>query len=147
LVAAAFTVAWLAPGLAFWAYLAATAIGVAPIARRALSGALSGTPFSIEALMTVAAAGSVAIGAVEEAAVVIFLFAVGAGSALYAGSINGNGLLRVRITKTAADNTIARIIHLVEEAQAAKAPTARFIDRFAAYYTPAAMIVSGLVRS
>ena len=48
-------------------------------------------------------------------------------------------MLRVRITHTAADNTIARIIHLVEEAQGSKAPTARFIDRFSAYYTPAAM--------
>src|SRR6185503_7804476 len=67
------------------------------------------------------------------------------GSTVCAGSINSNGLLRVRITKAAADNTIARIIHLVEEAQAAKAPAARFIDRFAAYYTPAAMIISGLV--
>jgi Cd2+/Zn2+-exporting ATPase len=68
-----------------------------------------------------------------------------AGSPVYAGSINGNGVLRVRITKAAADNTIARIIHLVEEAQAAKAPTARFIDQFAAYYTPAAMVVALLV--
>ena len=67
------------------------------------------------------------------------------GSAIYAGSINGNGLLRVSITKTAADNTIARIIHLVEEAQASKAPTARFIDQFAAYYTPAAMAVAALI--
>jgi Zn2+/Cd2+-exporting ATPase len=67
------------------------------------------------------------------------------GSAVYAASINGNGLLRVRITKTVADNTIARIIHLVEEAQASKAPTARFIDCFAVYYTPAAMVVAGLV--
>ncbi|WP_025030035.1 heavy metal translocating P-type ATPase, partial [Nitratireductor aquibiodomus] len=68
-----------------------------------------------------------------------------AGSTVYAGSINANGVLRVRITRTAADNTIARIIHLVEEAQGSKAPTARFIDRFSAYYTPAAMVVSALI--
>ncbi len=67
------------------------------------------------------------------------------GSSVYAGSINGNGLLRVRITTTAADNTIARIMHLVEEAQASKAPTARFIDRFATYYTPAAMAIAALI--
>src|SRR5690606_28789206 len=68
-----------------------------------------------------------------------------AGHTVFAGSVNGNGMLRVRITRTAADNTIARIIHLVEEAQQAKAPTARFIDRFAARYTPAAMVVAALI--
>jgi Cd2+/Zn2+-exporting ATPase len=68
-----------------------------------------------------------------------------AGAAVFAGSVNGSGMLRIRITRTAADNTIARIIHLVEEAQQAKAPTARFIDRFAARYTPAAMIVGALI--
>jgi Cd2+/Zn2+-exporting ATPase len=67
------------------------------------------------------------------------------GSAVYAGSINANGELRIEITRTAADNTIARIIHMVEEAQASKAPTARFIDRFSRWYTPAAMAVSALV--
>jgi len=65
-----------------------------------------------------------------------------AGSSVYAGSINANGELRVRITRTAADNTIARIVHLVEEAQASKAPMARFIDRFSRWYTPAAMAVA-----
>jgi len=67
------------------------------------------------------------------------------GAAVYAGSVNSDGLLRVRITRTAADNTIARIIHLVEEAQQTKAPTARFIDRFASRYTPAAMVVAALI--
>src|SRR5260370_14249110 len=54
-------------------------------------------------------------------------------------------MLRVRLTHTAADNTIARIIHMVEEAQGSKAPTARMIDRFSARYTPAAMVVALLV--
>jgi Cd2+/Zn2+-exporting ATPase len=67
------------------------------------------------------------------------------GDQVYAGSINANGMLRVRLTHTAGDNTIARIIHLVEEAQGSKAPTARFIDRFAAYYTPTAMAVAALI--
>lgn len=47
--------------------------------------------------------------------------------------------------KTAADNTIARIIELVEQAQASKAPTARFIEKFSRYYTPAVMALSLLV--
>lgn len=50
--------------------------------------------------------------------------AKGVGDKVFAGSINSNGMLSVRLTHTAADNTIARIIHLVEEAQASKAPTA-----------------------
>ncbi|KAA0577977.1 cadmium-translocating P-type ATPase [Azospirillum sp. B21] len=59
-----------------------------------------------------------------------------AGSPVFAGGINTTGALRVRVTRAAADNTIARIIHLVEEAQSSKAPTARFIERFSARYTP-----------
>jgi Cd2+/Zn2+-exporting ATPase len=43
------------------------------------------------------------------------------------------------VTRAAEDNTIARIIRLVEEAQGAKAPTARFIERFSAVYTPVAV--------
>lgn len=67
------------------------------------------------------------------------------GSLVYAGSINVSTSLRVRVTHTTADNTIAKIIHLVEEAQSSKAPTARFIERFSAYYTPGAMAVSALI--
>jgi Zn2+/Cd2+-exporting ATPase len=228
-LAAAFVIARLAPGWTTWVYAIATLVGLVPIARRAAAGAVAGTPFSIETLMSVAAAGAIAIGEAEEAAVVVFLFAVGEllegvaaskaragiralvdlvprsalreregvveqiaaaelavgdvvvirpgdrapsdgevisgtsevnqapvtgesvpvtkepGSEIYAGSINGNGQLRVAITKAAADNTIARIIHLVEEAQGARAPMARFIDRFSAWYTPAAMVVAALI--
>lgn len=229
LLALAFAISVERPELSIWAYGAAALIGLVPIARRAFAGALSGTPFSIETLMTVATAGAIAIGAAEEAAVVVFLFAVGelletvaagraragikalinlvprtarieqagqvrevpvehtrvgdivvvrpgdrmpsdgavidgqsevdespvtgesvpvpkgVGDQVYAGSINASGMLRVRLTHTAADNTVARIIHLVEEAQGSKAPTARFIDRFSAYYTPAAMAVAALI--
>jgi Cd2+/Zn2+-exporting ATPase len=67
------------------------------------------------------------------------------GAAVYAGSINAHGELRVRMTRTTADNTIARIIHMVEEAQASKAPMARFIDRFSIWYTPAAMVAALLI--
>ncbi|MCX7586508.1 heavy metal translocating P-type ATPase [Phenylobacterium sp. 58.2.17] len=228
-LATAFVIDRLAPGWTVWVYALATLVGLAPIARRAAVGSLSGTPFSIETLMSVAAAGAIAIGEAEEAAVVVFLFAVGEllegvaaskaragiralvdlvprtalrerdgvaeqvaaadlavgdivivrpgdrapsdgevisgtsevnqapvtgesvpvakgpGAEIYAGTINGNGQLRIAITKAAADNTIARIIHLVEEAQSARAPMARFIDRFSAWYTPAAMAAAGLI--
>ena len=66
----------------------------------------------------------------------------GAGDPVFAGTINHDAVLRVRVTATAADNTIARIIRLVEEAQEAKAPTERFIDSFSKYYTPAVMLVA-----
>jgi Cd2+/Zn2+-exporting ATPase len=228
-LALAFVVARLVPDWTTWVYAIATLVGLVPIARRAVAGAVSGTPFSIETLMSVAAVGAITIGEAEEAAVVVFLFAVGEllegvaaskaragiralvdlvprsalreregvveqvaaaelavgdvvvirpgdrapsdgevisgtsevnqapvtgesipvtkepGAEIYAGSINGNGQLRVAITKAAADNTIARIIHLVEEAQGARAPMARFIDRFSAWYTPAAMAVAALI--
>ncbi|GGR27156.1 heavy metal translocating P-type ATPase [Deinococcus ruber] len=67
------------------------------------------------------------------------------GDPVYAGSINTDGALTVRVDKTAADNTIARIIHLVEEAESSKAPTARFIDRFSRVYTPGVVLVAALV--
>ncbi len=231
LLGLAFAVSYVAPDWSTAAFVAAALIGLTPIARRGLAGAMAGTPFSIETLMSVAAIGAIAIGEAGEAAVVVFLFTLGEllegvaagraragirglislvprtalrqrgsfldietipieqlavgdmvivrpgdrvpsdglvadgvsevneapvtgesvpvpkkpGSHVYAGSINANGELRVEITRTAADNTIARIIHMVEEAQSSKAPTARYIDRFSRWYTPAAMLVSALV--
>lgn len=67
------------------------------------------------------------------------------GDKALAGTINGEGVLRLRVTATAADNTIARVVKLVEEAQESKAPTERFIDRFSRWYTPAVVIVAALV--
>ncbi|WP_132535913.1 heavy metal translocating P-type ATPase [Rhizobium sp. PP-F2F-G48] len=64
---------------------------------------------------------------------------------VFAGTVNGEGVLRVKVTAAAADNTIARVVRLVEEAQEAKAPTERFIDRFSRYYTPAVVVVAALV--
>jgi Cd2+/Zn2+-exporting ATPase len=226
---AAFLLAQLVPATAPWAFIAAMAVGLVPIARRALFGALNGSPFSIETLMTVAAVGAVVIQASEEAAVVVFLFLVGellegiatgrarasikalatlmpktalvemdgrtetvpadslvlgalvlvrpgdripadgrivsgesavdeapvtgesvpkrkgVGDPVYAGTVNQDGALRIEVTAAASDNTIARIIRLVEEAQETKAPTERFIDRFARYYTPGVMAVAALV--
>ncbi|MCV0351772.1 MAG: cadmium-translocating P-type ATPase [Nitratireductor sp.] len=222
LLVAAWGAEFLLPGeLGMWAFVAACLIGVAPIARRAFAALSAGMPFTIEMLMTVAAAGALFIGAAEEAALVVFLFAVGEvlegvaanraragiralgdlvpktalleengktrkvqaaelkigqivvvrpgdripadgeivdgiagideapvtgesvprtkgeGEDVFAGSISTDAAIRVRVTRAPEDNTIARIIRLVEEAQDARAPTERFIDRFSRYYMPA----------
>ncbi|HEB91911.1 MAG TPA: cadmium-translocating P-type ATPase [Gammaproteobacteria bacterium] len=67
------------------------------------------------------------------------------GDTVYAGSINGQGSLDLRVTHLAADTTLAHIIHLIEEAQAARAPTQTFIDRFARVYTPAVLLLAALI--
>lgn len=215
--------------IALWGFIAACLIGVAPVAQRAFVAARAGMPFTIEMLMTIAAAGALVIGAAEEAALVVFLFAVGevlegvaanrarasikalgnlvpktaiieengvtrqvdaaalvigqtvlvrpgdrvpadgnitdgtsgidespvtgesmpksksVGDAVFAGSINTEAALRVKVTKSPEDNTIARIIRLVEEAQEARAPTERFIDRFSRIYMPAIVGLALLV--
>lgn len=64
---------------------------------------------------------------------------------VFAGSINGEGALEVRATKTFADNTIARIIHLVEEAQENKGKSERFIERFGARYSPVVLLLGILI--
>ncbi|PZR89161.1 MAG: heavy metal translocating P-type ATPase [Stutzerimonas stutzeri] len=214
---------------AYWAFVIACVIGVVPVARRAFAAAAAGMPFTIEMLMTIAATGALVIGAAEEAALVVFLFAVGEvlegvaadrarasiralgdlvpktaiveengetrqvdaaalrvgqivlvrpgdripadgaisdgisgidespitgesvpktkglGDPVYAGSVNREAALRVRVEKAAQDNTIARIIRLVEEAQEARAPTERFIDRFSRIYMPAIVGLAILV--
>ena len=222
LLAAAWAIKLLASEqVAVWAFVAACLMGVAPLARRAFVALRAGIPFTIEGLMTIAAIGALFIGAAEEAALVVFLFAVGEvlegvaadrarasiralaelvpktalleengvtrevdaallqigqlvlvrpgdripadgtifeGSSgidespvtgesmpktkgpretVFAGSINAEAALRITVTKSAEDNTISRIIALVEEAESARAPTERFIDRFSRYYMPA----------
>ncbi|MDQ0506715.1 heavy metal translocating P-type ATPase [Xanthobacter agilis] len=69
----------------------------------------------------------------------------GVDAVVFAGTVNGEAALRVQVTATASDNTIARVVRLVEEAQEKKAPTERFIDQFARYYTPAVLAVGALV--
>ena len=66
-------------------------------------------------------------------------------SRVFAGTVNGDAALSIRVTAAAADNTIARVVKLVEEAQESKAPTERFIERFARWYTPAVVVVAALV--
>ncbi len=218
-----------APDLGRVALVLALLVGLVPIARRAVAAARLGTPFSIEALMTVAACGAVALGASGEAAAVVLLFLVGetlegvaatrarhaisalgdlvpgtalvaedgetrsvpagdlrpgmvvvvrpgdrvacdgvvvegrsdvdqspvtgesvlrakaAGDDVFAGSVNATGVLQVRVTSAAADNTLARIVRLVEEAQDGKAPTQRFIERFSRAYTPFVVALAALV--
>jgi Cd2+/Zn2+-exporting ATPase len=65
-----------------------------------------------------------------------------AGDEVFAGSINGRGALDVRVTRMRRDTTLARIIHLVEQAQATRAPAQTFVERFARVYTPAVMLLA-----
>ncbi|WP_420024674.1 heavy metal translocating P-type ATPase (plasmid) [Cereibacter azotoformans] len=229
LLGAAWVIEYLAPEIGKWAFVAACLIGVAPVAQRAFAALRMGQPFTIESLMTIAAVGALFINAAEEAALVVFLFAVGEvlegvaagkardgiralanlvpktaqlvtgdstrevpaaslsvgqtvlvrpgdripadgeivdgtsgvdespvtgesvpktrgpGDAVFAGAINTEAALRVKVTKGREDNTIARIIRLVEEAEEARAPTERFIDRFSRWYMPAIVAVAALV--
>ncbi len=228
LVALAFALSFVLPRLSYWAYAAATVIAAVPVVRKAWGSARAGSPFDINALVSIAALGALVIGEAPEGALVVFLFAVGEmlegvaagrarhaiqalaavtpktallvgdtdtrevpadslaigdrvrvlpgarvpadgmvvagessvdeapitgesvpvqkgpGAGVYAGSINTDGALTVEVAKEASDTTIARIVHLVTEAEAGKSPTARFIDRFSRYYTPAVLLVAVL---
>ncbi|MFT9094365.1 MAG: heavy metal translocating P-type ATPase [Gluconobacter cerinus] len=212
-----------------WPFAAACLIGLLPVVRKAWAALWVGQPFTIEALMTIAAVGALAIGAVQEAALVVFLFSVGElleglavdharngiralgklipttallevgettqevpasqlvpgevirvrpgdriaadgtilsgtggvdespvtgesvpvtrgpGDAVFAGAINTEVSLRVQVARAAADNTIARIIRLVEQAEESRAPTERFIDRFSRWYMPSIVGLSVIV--
>ncbi len=64
------------------------------------------------------------------------------GEYVYAGTMNGEGYLEVEAAKRAGDTTLAHIIHMVEEAEGLRAPSERFVQRFARYYTPAVTVVA-----
>ena len=64
------------------------------------------------------------------------------GDAVFAGTINESGSFDYRVKAAASNSTLARIIHAVEEAQGAKAPTQRFVDQFALVYTPAVFAIA-----
>jgi Zn2+/Cd2+-exporting ATPase len=66
----------------------------------------------------------------------------GAGDGVYSGTLNGSGGLLVRATRRAGDSTLQRIVRLVEEAQARKAPAEQFVDRFSRVYTPVVVAIA-----
>ena len=67
------------------------------------------------------------------------------GDAVYAGTINEHGLLEVRVTTQRRNSTLAKIVRVIEETQQNQAPTQRFVDTFAKYYTPAVVVAALLV--
>jgi len=212
-------------------YTAATVVAGYPIARAGWAALHTARSLDMNVLMTLATAGALAIGEVEEGAMVTFLFGLGnllesytldrarnairalmdltppqavrltaggeehvpvealtvgdrvlvrpgeripmdgrvleghsavnqapitgesvpvekaPGDEVFAGTVNGSGVLTIEVTRLAADNTLARIIQMVEQAQAQKAPSQRFVDRFARVYTPVVVIGALLIAS
>ena len=67
------------------------------------------------------------------------------GAEVFAGTINGDGALEIRSTKGASDTTLAHIVRMVGEASSRRAPSERWVERFARVYTPAIMVAAVLV--
>lgn len=64
------------------------------------------------------------------------------GDSVFAGTINHQGSLEIQVTRPFEDNTLTKIIHMIEEAQAKRAPSQQFVDRFTKYYTPAVIAIA-----
>jgi Cd2+/Zn2+-exporting ATPase len=69
----------------------------------------------------------------------------GPGDEVYAGTINGRGSLDLEVIRVGRDTRLARIIHLVEAAQARRAPVQSFVDRFARIYTPVVIALAAII--
>lgn len=67
------------------------------------------------------------------------------GDTVYAGTLNQSGFLSVKVTHTAKDTTVAKIIHLVETAQGSRAPTQQWVDKFAEIYTPMVILIASAI--
>ena len=67
----------------------------------------------------------------------------GPGDEVFSGTLNGNGLLTISVTRAGSDTTLARVVRLVEEAKSRKAPVERMADRYARYFLPAILLVAG----
>ncbi len=70
---------------------------------------------------------------------------LGPGQAVYAGSVNLTGVLRVRVTKTGRDTALGKVLRLLREAEQSKTPVLKLIERYAGYYVPAILIVAAIV--
>lgn len=68
-----------------------------------------------------------------------------AGSAVYAGTMNQDGSLEIRVEKVSSESILAKVKQLIEQSRAKRSPTERFVDQFARYYTPTAMILALLL--
>ena len=110
---------------------------------------VTGDVFMVKPGQSIATDGEVLLGAssVNQAPVTgeSVPVAKGPGDAVFAGTVNGEGALEVRATRAFAENTIARIIHMVEEAQERKGTSERFIERFGRRYSPAVLAIGVLV--
>lgn len=70
---------------------------------------------------------------------------VSAGDTVYSGSVNADGMLKIKATKAYSDSTVSRILDMIQDADSKKSHAEKFITRFAKYYTPAVCLVALLI--